>query len=65
MLTLVLTGIIDEEKKVKHSKLSEMTEEVITDPSKIGVKLRADNVDIAYPPIFQVSWKTRSETTPC
>lgn len=33
--------------------LTEMTEEMITDPPKIGVKLKADNVDIAYPPLFQ------------
>ena len=33
--------------------LSEMTEEVITDPPKIGVKLKQENVDIAYPPLFQ------------
>ena len=25
----------------------------MTAPSKIGVKLKAENVDIAYPPIFQ------------
>eukprot|EP00955_Chlamydomonas_euryale_P086243 364199-Chlamydomonas_euryale.AAC.5 len=45
--------IVDENKKVKHSKLSTATEEAIVDPSKVNVKLRADNVDIAYPPIFQ------------
>lgn len=32
--------IIDQEKKVKHSKLASKTEEVITDPSKINVKLK-------------------------
>ena len=47
-------AIIDEESKVKHSKLSEQTEEVINDPAgKLSVKLRQDNVDIAYPPIIQ------------
>ena len=45
--------IIDSERRVKHSKLSEKTEEAITNPVKIQVKLRDDNVDIAYPPIFQ------------
>ncbi|KIZ00422.1 FACT complex subunit SPT16 [Monoraphidium neglectum] len=44
---------IDQEKKVKHSKLSEMVEGVVTEPTKIGVKLRAENCDIAYPPVFQ------------
>lgn len=48
-----LEGIVDKEKKVKHSKLSEKTEEVIGDPTKAKVKLLADNVDIAYPPIYQ------------
>ena len=47
-------AIIDEETKVKHSKLSERTEEVIADPAgKLSVKLRQDNCDIAYPPIIQ------------
>lgn len=45
--------VIDSERRVKHSKLSEKTEEAITNPAKIQVKLRDDNVDIAYPPIFQ------------
>lgn len=49
--------IIDDEKKVKHSKLSEQTEEVITDPAKCGIKLKAENVDIAYPPLFQSGGK--------
>ncbi len=47
------TEIIDSERRVKHSKLSEKTEEAITNPTRIQVKLRGDNVDIAYPPIFQ------------
>ena len=33
-------GIIDEEKKVRHSKLAEKTDEVITNPQKINVKLK-------------------------
>lgn len=32
---------------------AEMTEEVILDPPKIGIKLKSENVDIAYPPLFQ------------
>lgn len=47
------TGIIDEEKKVKHSKLSEEIEQVLADPQKIQVKLTAANLDIAYAPIVQ------------
>uniref|UniRef100_A0A7S0S408 FACT complex subunit n=1 Tax=Chlamydomonas leiostraca TaxID=1034604 RepID=A0A7S0S408_9CHLO len=49
--------IIDEGKSVKHSKLTEQTEQVILDPAKIGVKLKAENCDIAYPPIFQSGGK--------
>lgn len=48
-----MTGIIDEEKKVKHSKLSEEIEQVLADPHKIQVKLTAANLDIAYAPIVQ------------
>ena len=33
-------GIIDEEKKVRHSKLAEKTDDVITNPQKINVKLK-------------------------
>lgn len=50
---LCRAGIIDEEKKVKHTKFGQKIEEVITDPSKINVKLKADMVDISYPPIVQ------------
>ncbi|CAI9770205.1 unnamed protein product [Fraxinus pennsylvanica] len=45
--------VIDEEKKVTHSLLMDDTEKAILDPVKIGVKLKAENVDICYPPIFQ------------
>jgi nucleosome binding factor SPN SPT16 subunit len=38
---------IDQEKKVKHSKLSERMEEVISQPTKINVKLK-------------VSWSSRA-----
>lgn len=48
-----LEGIIDEEKKVKHSKLSEEIEQVLADPQRIQVKLTAANLDIAYAPIVQ------------
>ncbi|XP_058191636.1 FACT complex subunit SPT16-like [Rhododendron vialii] len=48
-----LEKFIDEEKKVAHSALMDETEKAILDPTKIKVKLKADNVDICYPPIFQ------------
>lgn len=52
-----LEKIIDEEKKVSHSSLTDDTEKVIIEPAKIKVKLKADNVDICYPPIFQSGGK--------
>nr|KYP65561.1 FACT complex subunit SPT16 [Cajanus cajan] len=48
-----LENVIDEEKKVSHSILMEETEKVILEPSKVNCKLKAENVDICYPPIFQ------------
>nr|GMD47101.1 FACT complex subunit SPT16-like [Ipomoea batatas] len=45
--------VIDEEKKVTHSSLMGDTEKVILEPARIKVKLKAENVDICYPPIFQ------------
>ncbi|KAL9685037.1 hypothetical protein QQ045_022483 [Rhodiola kirilowii] len=48
-----LEGIIDEEKKVTHSSLMDDAEKVLTEPSKINVKLKASNIDICYPPIIQ------------
>lgn len=48
-----LEKVIDEEKKVSHSSLMDDTEKTILEPSKIKVKLKADNIDICYPPIFQ------------
>jgi len=38
---------------MKHSKLSERIEEVISKPEKVRVKLKEELVDIAYPPIVQ------------
>jgi hypothetical protein len=33
-------GIIDEEKKVRHTKLALKAAQVIAEPSKIGIKLK-------------------------
>lgn len=48
-------GIINDETKVAHSKLSEQTEDKILDPAKqLGLKdVDAELVDICYPPIIQ------------
>ncbi|XP_059648380.1 FACT complex subunit SPT16-like [Cornus florida] len=48
-----LEKVIDEEKKVSHSSLMDDTEKAILEPAKVKVKLKAENVDICYPPIFQ------------
>lgn len=46
-------GIIDEEKRVKHTQLSEEIEQTIMNPQNINVKLNKANLDIAYAPIVQ------------
>ena len=48
-----IEGVIDEEKKVAHSKLGSKTEDVIMDPSKIKYKVKDDKVDICYIPMVQ------------
>ncbi|GAA0138221.1 chromatin/chromatin-binding, or -regulatory protein [Lithospermum erythrorhizon] len=48
-----LEKVIDEEKKVTHSSLMDETEKAILEPARVKVKLKAENVDICYPPIFQ------------
>eukprot|EP00271_Cylindrocystis_brebissonii_P005149 TRINITY_DN17096_c0_g1_i1.p1 TRINITY_DN17096_c0_g1~~TRINITY_DN17096_c0_g1_i1.p1 ORF type:complete len:1151 (-),score=279.83 TRINITY_DN17096_c0_g1_i1:406-3858(-) len=45
--------VIDDEQQMSHATLMEKTEEVISEPMKIKVKLKADNCDICYPPVFQ------------
>ena len=45
--------IIDEEKKVKHDELASQVEEIILDPSKIGLNVSSDSVDACYTPIIQ------------
>ncbi|KAJ9555978.1 hypothetical protein OSB04_010592 [Centaurea solstitialis] len=48
-----LEKVIDKEKKVTHSSLMNETKKAILEPARIKVKLKADDVDICYPPIFQ------------
>ncbi|KAL6771432.1 hypothetical protein ACKKBG_A26355 [Auxenochlorella protothecoides x Auxenochlorella symbiontica] len=48
-----IEGVIDNEEKVRHSKIAEKTEDTILNPSKINIKLKADAIDVAYPPILQ------------
>eukprot|EP00898_Chlorokybus_atmophyticus_P001471 jgi/Chlat1/2324/Chrsp17S02801 len=48
-----VVGIIEEEQKITHAKLSDMTEQIISTPTKIDIKLKAENLDVCYPPVFQ------------
>ncbi|XVF05897.1 hypothetical protein REPUB_Repub06bG0001500 [Reevesia pubescens] len=48
-----LEGVIDEEKKITHATLMDETEKAIVNPQLAKVKLKPENVDICYPPIFQ------------
>ncbi|CAF1745882.1 unnamed protein product [Brassica oleracea var. botrytis] len=52
-----LEKVIDEERDVTHSLLMRLTEKAILDPTKAGVKLKPECVDICYPPIFQSGGK--------
>ncbi|GAB2214564.1 hypothetical protein Droror1_Dr00018916 [Drosera rotundifolia] len=48
-----LEQVIDEEQKVSHSALMDETEKAVLQPARVKAKLRPENVDICYPPIFQ------------
>ena len=52
-----LMKVITEEEKVSHSLLRDETVKAILDPLKVKVKLKPDNVDICYPPVFQSGGK--------
>ena len=46
-------AIVDEERKVKHSAMAEQIEKALMQPAAIGVKLKPDALDIAFPPTVQ------------
>jgi len=48
-----MEGTIEDEKKMTHAKLSEITEDAILDTSRLGLRFSPEDVDICYPPIFQ------------
>ncbi|KAL5060689.1 hypothetical protein RYX36_032293 [Vicia faba] len=52
-VVLKLDKVIDDKKKILHSALMEETEKVILEPLKVNCKLKTDNVDICYRPVFQ------------
>lgn len=47
-----LLEIVDEEKAITHSKLADDTEEVFSNPNKVKLKLRPDNLESCYTPII-------------
>lgn len=46
--------MIDEERKIKQSRFAEEVDAAIQAPAKLEIKLRDDNVDIAYLTMLQV-----------
>lgn len=44
-------------RQVKHTALSEKTEKVLLSPEKLNIKLKGENIDVAYLPIFQSGGK--------
>lgn len=58
-----MENILDKDKKVKHSKLANMAEEIVRDPQKVGVKLRAEKCDLAFPPTIQSGGKYSMKLT--
>jgi nucleosome binding factor SPN SPT16 subunit len=48
-----MEGAIEDEKKLTHAKLSEMTEDAVLSPTTLGLKFDEGDCDICYPPIIQ------------
>lgn len=48
-----LESVIDEERKIKQSRFAEEVDAAIQAPAKLEIKLRDDNVDIAYLTMLQ------------
>ena len=46
-------AIVDLAKKVKHTKMGEIIDEAITSPGLVGVKLKQELLDIAFPATVQ------------
>ena len=44
---------VDKRRSIKHSELCEAIREMIVDPSKNGIKLKAENCEVAYLPVVQ------------
>lgn len=52
-LTEKIEKTIDQDRKVRHTALSEAAEDAIMNPSKLKLPLKADFCDPCYPPIIQ------------
>jgi len=48
-----MESAIEDEKKLTHAKLSEMTEDAVLRPKTLGLKFDEADCDICYPPIIQ------------
>lgn len=48
-----IEDVIDEERKVTHSWLTEETEKAMLDASGVSARLNQDNIDVCFGPIFQ------------
>ena len=46
-----------QEKKIAHEKLAEETEDIFTEPAKLGVKLSPEFLESCYTPIIQSGGK--------
>eukprot|EP01038_Epipyxis_sp_PR26KG_P005811 gene5811-8017_t len=49
--------ILDNDSKVNHDKITTKIEEIIFDPSKIGIKVSPESVDTCFSPIVQSGGK--------
>ena len=47
----------NQEKKIAHEKLAEETEDIFTEPAKLGVKLSPEFLESCYTPIIQSGGK--------
>ena len=45
--------VVDKERKVSHETLADQTEQAISDPAKLGLKLSPDDLQSCYTPIIQ------------
>ena len=49
-----MENILDKDTKKSHENIAASIEEILLDPTKIGVKIASESVDSCYSPIIQV-----------